>query len=180
MNTTDEQLMLNAKTGEMRCISILFDRYNVRLYNFFYQQTRDKGLSEDLTQNVFERVIKYRNKYENRSNFASWIFTIARNVHMDIYKKKRHDLPGDEKVLYMAEINSPAESKESIHEDRLKKALRMLSPDQQQMIYLTRFEKMKYSEVAEIMNCSEGALKVKVHRTMKDLKNVFFKINIDE
>ncbi len=181
LKQTDEELMQRAKNGEMRCISSLFDRYNVRLYNFFYQQTRDKGQSEDLTQNVFERVIKYRHKYENRSNFTSWIFAIARNVHIDLYRKKRLDLPGNEKVMFIADQPEVvADSRESLHSARLKAALNKLSPEQQQLIYLTRFEKMKYAEVARIMECSEGAVKVKIHRTMKNLKDVFLKLKIDE
>ncbi len=172
--------MQKAKAGELKCISILFDRYNVRLYNFFFQQTRDKGQSEDLTQNVFERIIKYRENYTEKKNFAAWIYAIARNVHMDIYRKKRFDLPGNDKVLSIADIPDETLTTEEIHSERLKIAMAQLNQDEQQLIWMTRFEKMKYAEVATVFNCSEGAIKAKIHRTMKNLKEVFFKINIDE
>lgn len=179
MNYTDEELMQKAKAGELRYISTLFDRYNVRLYNFFYQQTRDKGQSEDLTQNVFERIIKYRKNYQEKKNFTAWIYAIARNVHMDLYRKKRFDLPGNEKVLAIAEIPQEEETIESLHNDRLKLAMAALSKDEQQILWMTRFEKMKYAEVADVFDCTEGAIKAKVHRTMKNLKDVFFKIKVE-
>jgi len=172
--------MQRAKAGELHCISTLFERYNVRLYNFFFQQTRDRSQSEDLTQNVFERIIKYRLKYTEKRNFTSWIYTIARNVHMDLYRKKRFDLPGNEAVLRMAEVPDETETIESLHSERLKLAMAQLSKDEQQIIWMTRFEKMKYAEVAQVFECSEGAIKAKVHRTMKNLKNVFFKIRVDD
>lgn len=180
MNYTDEELMQKAKAGELKCISTLFDRYQVRLYNFFFQQTRDKGQSEDLTQNVFERIIKYREKYTEKRNFTSWIYAIARNVHMDLYRKKRFDLPGNEHVLRIAEIPDETETIESLHSDRLKLAMTQLKQEEQQILWMTRFEKMKYAEVAEVFQCSEGAIKAKVHRTMKNLKDVFFKIKVDD
>ena len=115
--------MQKAKAGELRYISTLFDRYNLRLYNFYYQQTRDKGQSEDLTQNVFERLIKYRTKYKEKKNFTAWIYAIARNVHMDLYRKKSFDLPGNDKVLAIAEIPDEEETIETLHNERLKKAM---------------------------------------------------------
>ncbi len=172
--------MQRAKAGELKCISTLFDRYHVRLYNYFFQQTRDKGQSEDLTQNVFERIIKYRKKYREKKNFTSWIYAIARNVHMDLYRKKRFDLPGNDKVQRLAEVPNEDETIESLHDNRLKLAMAQLRQDEQQILWMTRFEKMKYAEVAEVFECSEGAIKAKVHRTMKNLKEVFFKIIVDE
>ncbi len=177
---TDEDLMARAKNGEMKCISILFERYNVRLYNFFYQQTRDKNQSEDLTQNVFERLIKYRHQYKAEGKFISWIFSIARNVHIDLYRKQTPDLPGDDKVMSIANTADEPYSEESIHSARLKLAMNTLSGEERQLIYWSRFEKLKYTEMAQILETSEGAIKTKMHRTMKNLKNAFFKIKINE
>ena len=172
--------MLQAKAGEMSSMSVLFDRYHVRLYNFFYQQTRDKGQSEDLTQNVFERIIKYRDRYEPKRSFTSWIYTVARNVHMDLYRKKSPTLPGDDKVMALADVPETYHEDLSAEKARLKVAMTHLSSEQQQLIWLTRYEKLKYAQVADMMDCSVGSVKVKIHRTMKALKSAYYKINIDE
>lgn len=177
---TDEDLMYRAKNGDMKCISVLFERYNVRLYNFFYQQTRDKIQSEDLTQNVFERLIKYRHQYKAEGKFISWIFSIARNVHIDLYRKQTPDLPGDEKVMSLANQEDEPYSEENFHSTRLKLAMNALSGEERQLIYWSRFEKMKYADMAKMLDTSEGAIKTKMHRTMKNLKQAFFKIQINE
>jgi len=56
---TDEELMLQAKSGDMSSISALFMRYHKELYTFYYRQSKDDALSKDLVQNLFERFIKY-------------------------------------------------------------------------------------------------------------------------
>lgn len=177
---TDEELMLQAKAGELSSISILFDRYNVRLYNFFLQQTRDQSKSEDLTQMVFERLIKYREKYVQRDRFTSWIYTIARNVHKDLYRKKREDLPGREKIYALADQQIEVEADLDEEKDQLQKAMQYLRPEQRELIWLSRYERLKYAEIAHMMGTTEGAVKVKIHRSMKDLKTQFFKIRKHE
>lgn len=171
--------MLEVSKGALDNMSILFDRYNVRLYNFFLQQTRDAVTSEDLTQNVFERVIKYRDRYEQKSTFASWIFAIARNTHMDLYRKKRPHLPGDDQVMTIAD-----RPHEATHDDapleqnqKLKIAMGQLSDEQRELLLLVKYEGLKYAEAAQVLDCSVSALKVRVHRTMKDLRTAFFKMN---
>ncbi len=182
---TDEELMLDAKAGKIDCISVLYDRYHTRLYNFFLQQTHDQSQSKDLTQIVFERVIKYREKYVEQGRFTSWIYTVARNVHMDLYRKKREDLPGAAVIHAIAdrqiEVNDDSiNDKELEDKDHLKKAMKHLRPEQRELIWLSRYEKLKYAEIAHILGSTEGAVKIKIHRSMKDLKTQFFKIRQHE
>ncbi len=176
---TDEQLMIEVRNGDIAKAAVLFERYSGRLYNFFVRLTFDESLSEDLTQNVFERVIRYKHSFDENHQFKSWIFQIARNVRMDFYKKNKIKVANEvdiSKVMMMS--NSISEKMEQ--EDDLKnleKAMSQLSSEQREILVLTRFQKLKYAQVAEMMNTSEGAVKVKVHRAIKELRNVFFKID---
>ena len=72
--------MMQVKEGGIRQLALLFERYQNPVYRYFLQTVQDQSLSEDLTQNVFERIIKYRNSFREESVFKSWIFSIARNV----------------------------------------------------------------------------------------------------
>ena len=177
---TDEELMLQAKAGKLDGISVLYDRYHTRLYNFFLQQTHDQSQSKDLTQIVFERVIKYRGRYVQQGRFTAWIYAIARNVHLDLYRKKREDLPGAAVIHAIAD--SQIEENHDREEDKyhLEKAMKYLRPEQRELIWLSRYEKLKYAEIAHILGSTEGAVKVKIHRSMKDLKTEFFKIRQHE
>ena len=78
--------MLKVKSGESHTLGLLYERYKKRLFGFFYQMSKDASLSEDLVQNVFIRVMKYKHTYTEESNFLSWIFRIARNVYYDQFK----------------------------------------------------------------------------------------------
>jgi len=60
----DEILMQNVKDGNLSEMSVLFERYHLRIYNFFFRLTFDMDVSQDLTQNLFYRMIKYKNSYK--------------------------------------------------------------------------------------------------------------------
>lgn len=73
--------MLKVKEGSLSELAVLFERYNVRLFNFFLKLTFDKAASEDLTQTLFYRVIKYRQTYKaEEGSFKTWIYQMGRNV----------------------------------------------------------------------------------------------------
>ena len=176
---TDEQLMIQVRSGDIAQSAILFDRYSGRLFNFFVRLTYDRALSEDLTQSVFERIIRYRKSFNDNHHFKSWLFQIARNVRTDFYKKNKIKVADGVEVnavkLMTTSVADDLEAKEKI--DNLQKAMQLLNDDQREVLELTRFQKLKYAQVAEMMNTSEGAIKVKVHRAIKELRKVFLKID---
>ena len=176
---TDEQIMIQVRDGDVAKAAMLFERYNVRLFNFFVRLTYDKALSEDLAQNVFERMIRYRKSFNETHAFKSWIFQIARNVRMDHFKKNKIKVAGEvdvQQVSLMTKcVTDDIEDKEIL--GNLEKAMLRLGKEQQELLLLTRFQKLKYAQVAEMMNTTEGNVKVKVHRAIKDLRSVFLKIN---
>ena len=91
---TDEQLMREVAHGDLDKLRFLFERHHVYLYNFLYKMSGDTTLSEDITQEVFYKIIKYRSSYKN-GKFVSWMFTIARNslaTHYTRDKNKHADL----------------------------------------------------------------------------------------
>jgi len=85
----DNMLMLKVKEGDLDKLGLLFERYKKPLFGFFYGMTRDSELSEDLIQNVFFRILKYRYLFRGEGDFKTWMFHIARNVSHDHFKKNR-------------------------------------------------------------------------------------------
>jgi len=172
---TDEALMLKVKNGDFKKASDLFDRYNKRLYNFFVKITFDRDLGHDLTQNTFLRMIKYRKTYREGHKFQSWIFQMARNIYADHYRKN--------KVLFsdFTEVedikNKLALVDETMMQDEREKLLYIslfrLSPDQREVLILTRFQQMKYEEVAQVLETSVANVKVKVHRAIRALRDQY-------
>lgn len=175
---TDETIMETVKNGELQQASLLFERYNKRIFNFLARMTMDRELAEDLTQNVFLRIIKYRNSYREGARFQSWIYQVARNVFSDHYqahKNRFSDFVDVEKVS--DHISDPEESAAlDEREQLLQRSLAMLNEEQRELLILTRFQQMKYEEVAQIMNTTVANIKVKVHRAISKLRENYFEL----
>src|SRR5437870_13643805 len=83
----DEELMLHVRDGAGDMLGVLFDRYQTPLFNFYSKLTGDRTLSEDLVQEVFLRILKYRQSYCRGTPFRSWVYQIARNARIDHFRK---------------------------------------------------------------------------------------------
>jgi len=173
---SDEYIMKNIKDGRLEELSVLFERYHLRIYNFFFRLTFNMEISQDLTQNLFYRIIKYRNSYKEDYTVKSWIFQIARNLHADYCNNEKRT--GE---LILKAENYPADAEEEnntyTEEDyqRLDRALEALPQQQREMIVLSRYQGLKYEEISEIMNQSVPAIKVAIHRAIKHLRGIYFK-----
>ena len=164
---TDEEIMAQVARDNLDVLRILFNRHHVHVYNFLYKMSGDKMLSEDLTQDVFYKVIKYRTSYNNGS-FVSWLFTIARNSlnsHFTRNKKVHGDL---EAVKYRLGEEEKEEDYSHLH-----RALKQLEASDRELVILNRLQGIKYQELAEIMESTPGAVKTKMSRALKKLKNIY-------
>lgn len=175
---TDEQLMQAVKNGDLQQASLLFDRYHKRLFNYLARLTFDRDAAEDLTQNVFLRMIRYRTSFKVDQKFQSWIFQVARNVFADHYqatRKERNDNMDIDKLAdQLADEN--AGHLEEEQERRLIRSMAMLNDDQRELLVLTRFTHLKYEEVAVLLNTSVANIKVKVHRAIGKLRENYFEL----
>ncbi|MBX2828621.1 MAG: RNA polymerase sigma factor [Flavobacteriaceae bacterium] len=181
MNTlTDNQLMLAVKAGEVDRLGQLYERYKVWIYNFFFQSSHDVQLSEDLVQNVFMRILKYKHTYTEDSKFVTWMFQIARNVNHDHFRKnKKHMNNADlEGVTYKTESGRGVEESMELDESKrlLREAIQQLSIEKREVIVLSKLKELKYREVGAILGCSEEAARTKAHRALKELKSVYMEL----
>lgn len=175
---TDELIMEAVKRGELQQATLLFERYHKRIFNFLARMTMDRELAEDLTQNVFLRIIKYRTSYREGNKFQSWIYQVARNVFSDHYqahKNRFSDFVDVEKISdHMADLeeNEAQDEKEKL----LHRSMAKLSEEQRELLVLTRFQQMKYEDVAAIMDTTVANIKVKVHRAILKLREYYFEM----
>jgi len=168
--------MLQVKEGDSQKLGLLYERYKKRLFGFFYQMNKDASLSEDLVQNVFVKILKYKHTYTQDSKFAVWLFQIARNASYDSFKKSKTNVHRDiDEVGYglnaSDDIQGTIVKKENIA--TLRNALNLLSPEKKELIILSKFKELKYKEIGEIVGCSEGNARTKVHRALNELKTIF-------
>lgn len=159
-------------------LAILFERYHVKLYNFFFRLTGDAGLSEDLTQEVFLRILKYRETFRGESKFTTWMYQIGRNVHIDHIRKKRPESPLDDQFHEEAAPEPLPDEAVSKEQDAvfLDKALNLLPAAKKEILVLSRFQGMKYKDISQLLGCSLSTVKVQVHRAIKDLRKTYLEL----
>jgi RNA polymerase sigma factor (sigma-70 family) len=175
---TDESIMEAVKRGELQQASVLFERYHKRIFNFLARMTMDRELAEDLTQNVFLRMLKYRNSYKEGLRFQSWIYQVARNVFSDHYqahKNRQAEFVDVEKMQERIEDRSETEEQDE-REKKLHRSLQRLTDEQRELLVLTRFQHLKYEEVATLMDTTVANIKVKVHRAILKLREHYFEL----
>ncbi|GHA30481.1 RNA polymerase sigma24 factor [Salinimicrobium marinum] len=167
---TDEELMRQVSNGNLDFMRLLYDRYHQWIYNFFIQMIHDKDACEDLMQTTFYKAIKYRKSYKG-GKFDSWIFRIARNLGYDYFKEQKNRYIHED-CANITESTEENDGNEDIF--KLKLVMQKLSPDEREILVLSRFQEMRYLQIAELLGSTENAVKVKAHRALKKLKKLFF------
>jgi RNA polymerase sigma factor (sigma-70 family) len=174
---TDEQLMEAVKSGDLQQASLLFDRYHRRIFNFLVRMMADRMAAEDVTQNVFLRMLKYRNSYNPELKFQTWIYQVARNAFADHYQQQKQSKAVSvniEKMENEPDIENALQQEET--EKRLIRALAQVPDGYRELIVLTRFQHLKYEEVARLMDMTVANVKVKVHRAIGQLRENYFQL----
>jgi len=168
--------MLEVRDGKVERLAILFERYHVALYNFFLRLTANRSISEDLVQDVFFRILRYRHTYRGESKFTIWMYQIARNAHVDYLRKRKEEIPLDEQwIVPLSHEQSPVKNLEQVEEIALlRQALTKLPLKKREVLILSRFQNLKYREIAELLRCNTGTVKAYVHRATKELGKIYF------
>ncbi len=172
--------MHKVSAGEVQYLGQLYERYKRWLFNFFLQMGCDRELSEDLVQNVFMRILKYKHTWTRDSKFVTWMFQIARNAQSDHFRRntKHHQNKS------IDDLTRGIEGTDSFDRDQdrsdstklLYKALQRLPEEKREVLVLSKLKEMRYKEVGEVLNCSEEAARTKAHRALKELRTIYMDI----
>lgn len=173
LTLTDGELMSAVRAGDLDKLGELFERHHQRLYGFFARMTGNLAASQDLVQEVFVRMLKYRHTYRPDGSFAAWMFTLARNAAADRRGRDRalvfdgaeafDDLPAPGRPEVDRLMKAEAEQS-------LRRAILQLPPEKRELLLMARFRYLPYDEIAEQLGTTIGAVKVRVHRALKDLR----------
>lgn len=167
-------IIAQAQRGDPNAFGELYGKYAGLILRYLYVRVRDQEGAQDLTQEVFVRVIKGIGGFEYRGekSFLGWLYTIANNVLIGQARRKRAiSTPLDQSI----ELIDPRGQDDVISiYDRvsLQQAISQLTQDQQQVLTLKFFADMTNNEIAATIGRTEGAVKALQHRALQSLQQI--------
>jgi RNA polymerase sigma-70 factor (ECF subfamily) len=174
LEALNPDLIRRAQDGESIVVSEIYDRYQRSIFRYLYYRVGDQQTAEDLTSEVFLRMIEKISYYQDqRTSFQAWLFQIARNISIDHYRKLKsrnsvaleEDYPGHgEEPLELIDRELTSE--------KLYQALVELSENQRDVIVMRFVVGMPIGEVAETLHKSEDSIKGLQRRALLALRNL--------
>ena len=167
--------MAEVRLGRLEPMAELFERHRGRLFGFFLRLTGRPSLSEDLVQELFLRMLKYRTSFRPGSPFGPWMFRIAHRLHLD----HRTGAPGaEDPTEWLESYPDPgpdprSEVERQSEQALLERALARLEPRKRELLLLSRQPDLPYQAVANLLDCSVASVKVQVHRALKELREAY-------
>ena len=171
MEGADEELMIAYRDGNAGAFETLYARHRARLFRFVLRSVKERGMAEELFQDVWMRVIEARGRYAPKARFTTWLYSIAHNRLIDHWRRKGLSLVDLEDVD--VEGNSPnperqAEARQGLQ--RFAKALEALPPAQREAFLLHEEAGMSVAEIAQATGAGEEAAKSRLRYALAKLK----------
>jgi RNA polymerase sigma-70 factor (ECF subfamily) len=171
----EKEILARASQGDREAFGSLYEQYVERIFNYVYYRTGNVHDAEDLTARVFYRAMHHIQNYTDRGvPFSAWLYRIAHNLIANWHRdRSRHqEIPLDD-APSLHYKGDPPETALLQGQDReaLLKLIRHLPAERQHLLILKFVENMSNTEIGEIMNRSEGAVKSLYHRTLLALRD---------
>jgi len=179
----EKKLVEQAKQGDASSFGDLYDHYVQPIYRFILLKVSSGEEAQDLTHDVFMKAWRTLPNFQERGfPFSSWLYKIARNRVIDHYRTKKPNTSLEdflqvesEEFLEGARFETEFDIKIAVTE--VKKAMKSLTEEQQDVILMKYVEELEIYEIAKILDKKEGAVRVIQHRALEKLKKKFGKTN---
>ena len=170
----EKELLAQIASGNKEAFGQLYDLYAPRLFRFIRLKVRSQVLAEDLSSELFLKIWEYLKEKENivEESIQALLYKVARNLIIDYYKKKSSQelFMGDDFHLFLEEEPAKDEVGSKEIADQIHKALVNVKEEYQDVLILYYIDELSVPEIAKVMNKSNGAIRVLIHRGLKSLK----------
>ena len=172
--TSEHTLLERARAYDEDALGELYDQYAPLIYAYLYRRVHDAQLAEDLTSEVFVRVLQAIQSGQFwHTSFRGWLYRIAHNLVVDHYRKQPPvPMLALDEQLVAAQDDPDSALTEQLSHQRLLAAISQLTSDQQQVLVLRFGEQLTAREVAEVMGKSVGAVEALQHRALAALRRI--------
>ena len=176
---TDEELKLNlklAQNGDPGAFAHIYDHFSTKVYRFIYFRVNHKEVAEDILSDTFVKAWQKINQINAPEALSGWLYQIARNNIIDYYRIKKETISLDDVSDTLEDLGNPVDAlNSSIQQKRILNVLHRLTDEQQQVIKYRFFEDLTSEEIAQIMDKTQGAIRVIQHRAIHQLKELLNK-----
>jgi RNA polymerase sigma-70 factor (ECF subfamily) len=174
MSSDEANLVQRAKRGDPAAFAEIYDRCQPAIYRYVYYQVNDTATAEDLTGEVFVRLVEKIDRFTYRGRpLLAWLYTIARNLITDHRRRTRHDQPLElEKQPISDASNVESTVEHTLAQYRVVKAIEGLTDDQRQVILLKFIEGVDNATAADVLGKSINAVKALQHRALASLRRI--------
>ncbi|CAM2810697.1 RNA polymerase sigma-70 factor, ECF subfamily [Flavobacterium succinicans] len=169
-----------AKKGDQIAFTFLLDHFWNEVYGFMLKRTENETDAEDITIETFSKAFDKISTYNSEFQFNTWLIAIAKNVHIDLLRKKKSNLfveitDEQDRQAYNIADTTPSAEDELIIEQNLSQLLlfiKELKPHYQEVIQLRYFQELSYQEIANKIDEPISNVKIKLLRAKKLLAEI--------
>jgi RNA polymerase sigma-70 factor (ECF subfamily) len=180
MSDDEARLIRQAQIGNTEACRELYDRHYDAVYRYCYYRVSDVGLAQDLTSEVFVRMVEKLDTFQPRGRpLLAWLYTVARNLVTDAHRENGRAVHLPLNAASDLDTGGHGDPvpyvQQRLQAECLTAALEHLTEDQRQVILLRFIEGHRNGRVAHILDKSEGAVKALQHRALKALRRAIEK-----
>ena len=177
---SDVDLMLRVRQGDSASFELLLRRYRLPLVSYFCRMVQDRGLAEDLAQEVFRQVYKSRERHQPAARLTTWLYRIATNLALNAIRDRKDevsDAASDDSdggpILERFVDPQPTVEQRLMQGDReriIRQAVEALPDNQRAAVILHKYQEVDYRQIAGILRVSESAVKSLLFRAYETLR----------
>lgn len=171
--TNEKNLIDRVINGDDEAFALIMEHYAPGVFTLIVRITRNDEVAEELTQDVFVSVYKNLCRFGGNSSFSTWLYRIAYNAAISHSRRQKHSTllldEGRLRAIKLDDVERMEAAQDDATIEALAKAMEQLEPTERALITLFYYEERSTKECAEIMEQSEGNIKVRLHRIRKKL-----------
>jgi RNA polymerase sigma-70 factor (ECF subfamily) len=176
----DADLMLRVKEGDGPSFALLLNKHRAAVVHFLFRMVHTQAVAEELAQEVFLRVYRSRGAYEPTAKFTTWLFRIATHLALNSLRDRKNER--GQESLDQRDPGMPArqtaDARPSVEQwlvrecrfEEVRRAVAALPANQRAAVLMHKYEEMEYSQIAQVLNCSESAVKSLLFRAYETLR----------
>ncbi len=170
LKITEKILFHQIKNGDEQAFTVFYNTYKDKIYRFIYFKVSSKEKAQDLLGDTFIKIYDYIREGNDIDNFQAFLYKTARNLVIDFYRAKKEDISLDDAPEITSSVDMEKQVGDKIAVENIKKYLSCIKSEYREAVHLHFFENFSFSEIATIIDQSEGNVRVRVYRGIKQLK----------